>query len=693
MTKKKSTKRALLLSTLSLLMCVSMLIGSTYAWFTDSVTSGSNVIKSGNLDVQMYWADGTKAVPTIDADWTDASTGAIFDYDKWEPGYTEVRHIKIANVGSLALKYQLSINATGTVSELADVIDVYYADPAVQVADRTALTDANKLGTLTQVLANISTTASGNLKAGEKDTITLALKMQESAGNEYQNKSIGSSFEVKLSAIQLNFENDSFGPDYDEGLNPKVTYISTAQDLKDAMLVSGAKIALNDDITIDASTPLQWGSYMFVANGREVTIDLNGHDIIVEDDARLETKAVFTTANGGTLNIVGDGTVEVKNGKSGIFHAMNKNDQINIYGGTYISNSDNGSNSLAIMYTNSGNIDVYGGVFCPLDGVECANAEDKQGNRLSIVFHEGTMLKHTKYFDGYDATRIQLAKDCDFDEVVIDGQTWYVVAKAGTDVVGSAEDFIGATNGGDIAIVDDIVYSNTNPNKQMIMESTDDINFDGNGNTITVTGTDPSVGNHGYVSFVPADGESATVSNLTVTGSGFVGLGGYNQSNNSSFEANNLVVKDIVSPLANGNLGKTVACAFMHYGKTATLNNCQMTGTTAMIDGAIPYDIGFGNNETVVNGGKYGTARVWEHAKLEINGAEIGSMDVALIKGNVTIKAGSQIGTINIDYGTGSYAKYDTEDTLKRLVIEDGATVDAIVYHGTTYTLAEWLAR
>ena len=44
MTKKRSTKRALLLSALSLLMCISMLIGSTFAWFTDSVTSGSNVI-------------------------------------------------------------------------------------------------------------------------------------------------------------------------------------------------------------------------------------------------------------------------------------------------------------------------------------------------------------------------------------------------------------------------------------------------------------------------------------------------------------------------------------------------------------------------------------------------------------------------------------------------------------------------
>ena len=214
--KRNSTKRALLMSVLSLLLCVSMLVGTTFAWFTDSVTSANNIIKSGNLDVEMYWADGTKAVPTEDAGWTDASEGAIFNYDLWEPGYTEVRHIKIANEGSLALKYQVSIVANGEVSDLSDVIDVYYIDPAVQVANRTDLTDANKLGTLTQVLAGMATSANGALSAGESDTITIALKMQESAGNEYQNKSIGTDFSVVLLATQMTEEIDSFGPEYDE---------------------------------------------------------------------------------------------------------------------------------------------------------------------------------------------------------------------------------------------------------------------------------------------------------------------------------------------------------------------------------------------------------------------------------------------------------------------------------------------
>ena len=224
MTKKYSTKKALIASLLSLVLCFSMLLGATFAWFTDSATSTGNIIKTGELYVGMYWADGTKAVPTDDEGWTDASEGAIFDYDLWEPGYVEVRHIKIANEGTLALKYKVNIIANGEVSNLSDAIDVYYVDPAVQVADRTALTADKKLGTLTEVLANLGESGNGTLVAGAVDTITIALKMQEDAGNEYKNKSIGTDFSIQLLATQFASENDSFGKDYDaEATYPNVS--------------------------------------------------------------------------------------------------------------------------------------------------------------------------------------------------------------------------------------------------------------------------------------------------------------------------------------------------------------------------------------------------------------------------------------------------------------------------------------
>ena len=261
---KNSTRNALVSSIVSLLLCLSMLIGTTFAWFTDSVTSANNIIKSGNLDVVMQWAEGTQAVPAEgSSDWTDASKGAIFNYDNWEPGYTQVRHIQIKNNGTLALKYKVSILANGVVSDLSDVIDVYYMDPAVQVANRTALNDSNKLNTLTNVLAKLGETGSGELLPGASDTITIAFKMQESAGNEYMNKSIGSDFSIILNATQLTHEEDSFDDQYDaDAANPSysdpvplpengpMTIMNDAKDFKATLpadLVKNLSDALGDN--------------------------------------------------------------------------------------------------------------------------------------------------------------------------------------------------------------------------------------------------------------------------------------------------------------------------------------------------------------------------------------------------------------------------------------------------------------
>ena len=217
---KKTTKRALAMSFVSVFLCVCMLVGTTFAWFTDSVTSSNNIIASGTLKVAMDWADGTKAVPAVDSDdWKDASTNTIFNYNKWEPGYVDVKHIKISNEGSLALKYQLNIIANGEVTDLAKVIDVYFVDGGKQVAERTDLDDSFKIGTLSAVLANIDSTASttmGELLAGDNHTVTIALKMQEDATNEYQDLSIGSDFSVVLMATQKDAEFDSFNNQYDK---------------------------------------------------------------------------------------------------------------------------------------------------------------------------------------------------------------------------------------------------------------------------------------------------------------------------------------------------------------------------------------------------------------------------------------------------------------------------------------------
>lgn len=215
MKKNSYVKNALAYNVIALILCFSMLLGSTFAWFTDSVTSENNVIQTGSLDVEMYWAEG-KEDPSSAA-WKDASTDAIFNNDRWEPGFAEVRHIKIENKGTLALQYKVMITPNGEVSELAEVIDVYYVDPAVQVTGSEALVDEFKLGTLADVLEMIDETASGFLASGDSDTVTLALKMHELADDDYQGLALcEGGFSVQLIATQAAYENDSFGNDYDK---------------------------------------------------------------------------------------------------------------------------------------------------------------------------------------------------------------------------------------------------------------------------------------------------------------------------------------------------------------------------------------------------------------------------------------------------------------------------------------------
>ena len=151
MTNRKTTRRALVMSILSLLLCLSMLIGTTFAWFTDSVTSANNIIKSGNLDVELYYqVEGQ-------SDWTKvtASTSVFMENALWEPGHTEVVKLKVVNEGTLALKYTLGVNIaseTGSVNKegksflLSDYIKFgvvegeqnYNREQAVAAVDATA---------------------------------------------------------------------------------------------------------------------------------------------------------------------------------------------------------------------------------------------------------------------------------------------------------------------------------------------------------------------------------------------------------------------------------------------------------------------------------------------------------------------------------------------------------------------------
>ena len=83
MTNMKATKRALVSSVLALFLCFAMLLGTTYAWFTDEVSSANNIIQTGTLDIEMWYGDSADNMTVV-----DENTPAIFNYKHWEPGYT-----------------------------------------------------------------------------------------------------------------------------------------------------------------------------------------------------------------------------------------------------------------------------------------------------------------------------------------------------------------------------------------------------------------------------------------------------------------------------------------------------------------------------------------------------------------------------------------------------------------------------
>lgn len=233
----------LLALALVLLISVGVLAGSTIAWFTDTVTSESNIIKAGELDVELSYADEYKGSATewnlIDEDDTTADT-KIFDYQLWEPGYSEVKYIKVKNAGNLAFQYQLNILSDTLLSadgaNLADVIDVYFFPVDEDTTLPTSFSDVDetsKAGTLSALIANEDGAVRGvilpangatdfdathaaalNAVTGEIEACII-LHMQETAGNEYQGAKIGNGFTIELLATQFTYENDSFNNQYD----------------------------------------------------------------------------------------------------------------------------------------------------------------------------------------------------------------------------------------------------------------------------------------------------------------------------------------------------------------------------------------------------------------------------------------------------------------------------------------------
>ena len=194
MENSKSTKRALISSTLAILMCVAMLIGTTFAWFTDTASTGVNKIQSGKLDVALEMStDGTHWESAEGKTLTfKTKDNRAADKILWEPGCTyELPKLRVVNKGNLALKYKIQITGIQGDAKLNEVIDWTINDAPINLTE-------------------------GHLAANaEGDSFTIKGVMQTTAGNEYQGLSIDD-IAITVFATQDTVESDSFSNTYDE---------------------------------------------------------------------------------------------------------------------------------------------------------------------------------------------------------------------------------------------------------------------------------------------------------------------------------------------------------------------------------------------------------------------------------------------------------------------------------------------
>ena len=311
MNNTKTTKRALLSSVMAIVLCLAMLIGTTFAWFTDSASTAVNKIQAGKLDIalEMKNADGSW-VPAEGQTltWKKAAGAPAGEQILWEPGATyALPELRIVNKGNLALKYKVvfsAINGDEDAMKLAEVLDVSL--------------NGTKVGTLKDALTSTDPDgfAHGNLPAeGNSGELKITVQMQTTAGNDYQGLSIGG-IAVTLLATQDTVENDSFGNTYDKHAKyPDVAYTqaSTQDELNTAL---NNPTDANGNPTSKIAVDLKKGSYTLPGDkmgNKEISITGT-------EDTVIDLKA-GTAAHDASITMEGV-TVESTNGNyTGIQHA------------------------------------------------------------------------------------------------------------------------------------------------------------------------------------------------------------------------------------------------------------------------------------------------------------------------------------------------------------------------------------
>ena len=401
MTNRKSTKRALLGSVMAMVLCLAMLVGATFAWFTDTASTGVNKIQAGNLDVvlEMQNADGKwvsaegKTLDFVKA--ADAKGEAIL----WEPGCTyELPALRIRNNGNLALKYKVIITGINGSAKLNTVIDWTIGDVAMG--------------------------AEQHLAAGESNAFTIKGHMKESAGNEYMNESIDG-IAITVVATQDTVESDSFTNQYDENATYPVVNVT---ELKEA-LTTGGVVAVTKDIQ---TNNIEDTAAARIVISQPTTLNLEKKIITPNDMGNNNNNFVALYVNADTtINAGKDGGIDTGvNGGYGI--NVKDGATLTINGGYYYG----GGTAVQVQ---KGTLIINGGTFAcepysnPTYGynflINCVDGAYKNGTAKAII-QGGTFINfdpsnctaegaHTNFVaDGYKVVSEAHGTD-----------TWYTVVK------------------------------------------------------------------------------------------------------------------------------------------------------------------------------------------------------------------------------------------------------------------------
>ena len=385
MNNKRATKRALLTSVIALVMCVVMLVGTTFAWFTDTASTGVNKIVSGNLKVDIIGADSENHLDTLNFTKVAGAGGEAL---LWEPGCRYVTEgFRIANNGNLALKWKAEINKDNIVNgkaaptakdgkSLLDVIDFYVVTSTDENADAVAIENFT-----------------GNLaKGAESGVYYIKGVMQTSAGNDYQDLTL-EGITITVYATQDTVENDSFGKTYDKD----ATYpVASAAEMKTA-LATGGIVSVNKDIktdnignteadrvTISKPTTLNLDAKI-ISPDNMGNNSINFCALIVDADTTInagENGGIDTGVNGGYgINVRNGATLTINGGSyygGGTAVQVQKGTLI-INGGTFACEPFSGSygynfliNCIDSAYKNgTAKVEIKGGTFVNFNPANC----------------------------------------------------------------------------------------------------------------------------------------------------------------------------------------------------------------------------------------------------------------------------------------------------------------------------------